>query len=95
MKIETDIFCNLCGQKDFKVIEDDEIPFRVLKCRQCGLVFVDPLPEPAVLAAHYNDIYYSDWMNIKKERRLRMWRKRLGKLEKYVRKGRILDVGCA
>lgn len=95
MKIETDIFCNLCGQKDFKVIEDDENPFRVLKCRQCGLVFVDPLPEPAVLAAHYNDIYYADWMNIQKEHRLRMWRKRLGKLEKYRRQGRILDVGCA
>jgi 2-polyprenyl-3-methyl-5-hydroxy-6-metoxy-1,4-benzoquinol methylase len=90
-----DIFCNLCGKRDFKVVEDDESPFQVLKCRRCGLVFVDPLPEPAVLAAHYDDNYYAEWMNSQKELRLRMWRKRLGNLEKYRQIGRILDVGCA
>ncbi|MBN2438705.1 MAG: class I SAM-dependent methyltransferase [Deltaproteobacteria bacterium] len=94
MKDKTTI-CNLCGAVHFNVVEDSEKPFYVLKCIRCGLVFVDPVPEPSFLEAHYDADYYADWMGPQQEKRLRMWRKRLDTIEKRSPKGRLLDVGCA
>jgi SAM-dependent methyltransferase len=87
--------CNLCGGDQFLVVEDHEKPYYVLKCIHCGLVFVDPLPESSLLAAHYDADYYAEWMGPQKEKRLRMWRRRLQTLEKHCPKGSLLDVGCA
>jgi 2-polyprenyl-3-methyl-5-hydroxy-6-metoxy-1,4-benzoquinol methylase len=87
--------CNLCGTGLFKTVEDGEKPFLVLKCLGCGLFFVDPLPDPAFLATHYDAGYYSDWLGKQKTRRLQMWERRLRKIEHYAPKGRLLDVGCA
>jgi 2-polyprenyl-3-methyl-5-hydroxy-6-metoxy-1,4-benzoquinol methylase len=86
--------CNLCGQGSFKVREDDEPPFRVLECRNCGLVFVDPVPDIAKLADHYDEDYYRDWISAQKDKRIRMWKGRLKKLAKQRQGGRLLDVGC-
>lgn len=86
--------CNLCGQKNFQVIEEDEKPFRVLRCGNCGLVFVDPLPEMGKLAAHYDPGYYEEWIKAQQKRRSRIWAERLRKLESYRSGGRLLDVGC-
>jgi 2-polyprenyl-3-methyl-5-hydroxy-6-metoxy-1,4-benzoquinol methylase len=87
--------CNLCGGVRFNIIEDSENPVYVVKCVHCGLVFVDPIPEPLSLAAHYDADYYADWMGSQNEKRLRMWRRRLNTIEKRPPKGRLLDVGCA
>jgi 2-polyprenyl-3-methyl-5-hydroxy-6-metoxy-1,4-benzoquinol methylase len=87
-------FCNLCGQRSFKIREDDEPPFRVLECRNCGLVFVDPVPDIAGLACHYDEDYYRDWISKQKIKRIGMWEDRLKKLEKERQGCRLLDVGC-
>ena len=86
--------CNLCGQNSFKVREEDEPPFRVLECRNCGLAFVDPVPDSTGLAVHYDEDYYRDWISEQKNKRIRMWKCRLKKLEKQRQGGRLLDVGC-
>lgn len=87
--------CNLCGGNDFRVRETAEDPFRVLECVSCGLIFVRPLPESGVLAAHYDESYYKDWIAAAGKKRLAMWKNRLDGLEKSLSPGRLLDVGCA
>lgn len=88
------IRCNLCGQSHFIVIEDDQEPFKVLKCSNCSLVFVYPQPDPAELKSHYNNGYYKEWMKAQKQERIAMWTRRLKKINKLRSPGRLLDVGC-
>jgi 2-polyprenyl-3-methyl-5-hydroxy-6-metoxy-1,4-benzoquinol methylase len=57
-------------------------------------VFVYPYFDLSDLHEHYNDNYYKEWLNTQKEGRDRMWRQRLGKLERFQNRGRLLDVGC-
>jgi len=87
--------CNLCGEDKFKIVEDEEKPYYVLKCLHCGLVFVDPVPDMSYLATHYDESYYADWMAAQQTKRLKMWERRLKSIEKASQKGRLLDVGCA
>jgi len=92
--ISAEISCNLCGQKAFKVIEDDDPPFKVLQCEVCSLVFVYPIPDRTELEDHYDDRYYCDWINSQKESRIRMWIQRLNGLQRFPSRGKLLDVGC-
>jgi 2-polyprenyl-3-methyl-5-hydroxy-6-metoxy-1,4-benzoquinol methylase len=92
--VSTKANCNLCGQGAFQVIEDEEAPFKVLKCSNCSLVFVHPLPGRTELEGHYDDAYYRDWLDTQKESRIRMWNMRLKKLERFRSAGNLLDVGC-
>lgn len=89
-----EISCNLCSNESFQVIEDEENPFQVLKCRQCSLVFVHPQPNVRELESHYDDHYYRKWMGEQKQKRCKMWKRRLDRLEKFCSKGNLLDVGC-
>jgi 2-polyprenyl-3-methyl-5-hydroxy-6-metoxy-1,4-benzoquinol methylase len=89
------IICNLCGQnQNFVVLEKDDPPYRVLKCGQCSLVFVHPHPDAKALAVHYNKPYYDDWMHEQARDRAHMWAKRLDNVERFRKRGRLLDVGC-
>jgi 2-polyprenyl-3-methyl-5-hydroxy-6-metoxy-1,4-benzoquinol methylase len=88
--------CNLCDGDRFRILEETEEPHLVLKCLHCGLVFVDPVPDLTDLSTHYDEDYYADWMmEAQKDKRLRMWRRRLKNLEKRCKSGFLLDVGCA
>lgn len=91
----TDIACNLCGETRFRVVEEGEGPFQVLSCLRCSLVFVDPQPDRCALGEHYDHGYYESWMGEQRKRRQRMWDERLDRLERRIRRGRLLDVGCA
>ena len=86
--------CNLCGQRQFKSVEEDQQPFKVLKCLNCSLVFVHPHPPSVELESHYDDGYYDEWISKQKARRLKMWQKRLEKITKFKSGGYLLDVGC-
>jgi 2-polyprenyl-3-methyl-5-hydroxy-6-metoxy-1,4-benzoquinol methylase len=65
-----------------------------LKCRVCSLVFVHPQPDATSLAGHYDRSYYSDWLDRQRQKRIRMWRKRLSTIGKVASRGKLLDVGC-
>jgi 2-polyprenyl-3-methyl-5-hydroxy-6-metoxy-1,4-benzoquinol methylase len=93
--VRLDIQCNLCGRSHFKTIEDHEPPFKVIQCTYCKLVFVNPFPEKASLAEHYDENYYTEWLTTQSKSRLRMWERRLNKLERFEKRGSLLDVGCA
>ena len=88
------IACNLCGHDGFRVLESDTPPYRVLCCRRCRLVFVDPAPPAKALCEHYDGDYYHEWIDAQRDRRLAMWEARLDRLGKWTKRGRLLDVGC-
>ena len=89
-----EIECNLCGRDRLRVIENDQRPYNVLKCKNCSLVFVYPHPDPTMLNSHYDNGYYKEWIAAQKRQRLRMWKKRLAKIRKDRQAGRLLDIGC-
>lgn len=95
--------CNLCGS-------DDRRPFcpenglSLVECQGCGLVYVSPRPDPAELYALYGETYfhnnesgvvgYSDYIRDETNIR-RTARRRLRHLERFIKPGRMIDVGCA
>ena len=87
------VICDLCGLNETEVIQKAENPFQIVRCKECGLVYVDPQPGREFMRAHYNEDYYKEWIETQMERRIPMWRKRLNKLLKHRGKGSLLDVG--
>jgi 2-polyprenyl-3-methyl-5-hydroxy-6-metoxy-1,4-benzoquinol methylase len=86
--------CPLCGSPPGKIVERAESPYCVVKCSDCGLAYVDPIPDAKELARHYNEDYYTDWLNDQRASRERMWNRRLSRIESLSDRGRLLDVGC-
>lgn len=75
----------------------------VTRCFACGQRYVWPVPSDSVLAAIYDRNYYrgghgsvgfSDYGALTPARR-RMFGRHLDRIERLVRPGRVLDVGCA
>lgn len=102
-----EINCVLCGSQDFaSVLEREDLNlfvpgvFRVVRCRNCGLVFQNPRPS----SVSWAEIYLPDYDQYKSEN-LRggfsAWmrkyglQKRLRKIEKILPKGKLCDIGCA
>jgi len=56
------ISCNLCGEKrEFdQVHKDRSLDLCVVRCRGCGLTFVNPTFTPQEHLKYYNEIYWSD-----------------------------------
>lgn len=71
---------------------------RLVKCRACGVGFVDPLPSPSYISTHFKDHYITDDLRLEQVYgELRRGALRLVAAHVRYRKkeGRILDVGCA
>jgi len=71
--------------------------FRVARCTDCGFVFVNPRPPEQILASLYsspeqNPYASDDYEPFELERPVLI--KILKELQKYVRSGRMLEVGC-
>jgi ubiquinone/menaquinone biosynthesis C-methylase UbiE len=85
--------CNFCGPNSTEIVQKAEDPFRVVKCKTCGLVFTHPQPDKGSIEEHYQEDYYKEWLEKQMKRRIPMWKKRLKELLKYKKNGRLLDVG--
>ena len=89
------ISCILCGKDETDVVEEDEPPFRVVRCRHCGLIYVNPQPPQQELAEHYSkETYYEEWTTVQAKERISLWNRRLKDVQKYKKTGRLLDIGC-
>jgi 2-polyprenyl-3-methyl-5-hydroxy-6-metoxy-1,4-benzoquinol methylase len=94
------IHCILCGsQKRELLIEIDN--WRIVKCTQCGLGVLDPMPSSEELKELYNRQYFSEhYDNGLKigsqtfERRIKSEGHRINFFKRLKRKGRVLDIGC-
>lgn len=67
---------------------------RMLRCRGCGTLFTEHVPNNAALSAFYQTYYGNDGYRGKLARKLGFERRRLFALRWLVRGRRFLDVGC-
>jgi SAM-dependent methyltransferase len=102
------VTCNVCGTAlppDTAPVWTKD-GFDIVRCPACGLVFRRDLPEPAALAEIYSQEYfrrpeddsggqgYDDYLHEEELHRINA-RVRVRRLNRYVRPGRLLDVGAA
>lgn len=101
--------CDLCGANDTELVfrEKDRLhhiegTFNLVRCRQCGLIYLNPRPTIEEMARYYPKEYHAyftyerasilvrldHWYGISK--RCRTVISRAG-----VKRGRVLDIGCA
>ncbi|MDX6769778.1 MAG: class I SAM-dependent methyltransferase [Elusimicrobiota bacterium] len=87
--------CLICGGGDKEEWARVGV-FRAVRCRACGLVWVDPF----LTEAGFN-LYYTDYIKFrlsdakKMEQRGRMYEIDRAYLEQFVDRGDLLDVGCS
>jgi 2-polyprenyl-3-methyl-5-hydroxy-6-metoxy-1,4-benzoquinol methylase len=93
--------CDQCGvAKPAKLFEKGGDTY--VRCAGCALVYIDPQPSDAELAAIYGESYYDAWgagLNAEhvaklKRRTFALMLERLAR-RAGVRTGRLLDLGCA
>ena len=99
--------CNLCGADDtVPVVEIHGL--HIVRCRRCGLLYVNPRHGEEKLQGIYTEQYYEhdgirngleffgydDYLTDEQNIRI-TFAKRLKTIERYAKKGALLDVGCA
>lgn len=101
--------CNGCGSDRYEtyLVRQDLslfIPgdFRLVRCLDCGLIYLNPRPNEQAISAFYAGDYDQYTPAVERERRrvvriARRYglRKRIRAILRYVPSGRLLDVGCA
>ncbi len=103
--VESDIetsLCPLCGSSNMSIIHIFD-PFKVVLCRECSLIYLNPRLKESVMGEMYQeDTYffhgentgYSDYKSQEKSLRI-TFRRFLNELKKRnMTWGRLLDVGC-
>lgn len=95
--------CNLCGSHDNHPF-CPENGLRLVQCKRCALVYVSPRPDPRELYALYGETYFNNDQSgvvgysnyLKDEANIRKtFAGRLTRLEQFIKRGKVLDVGCA
>lgn len=96
--------CCLCGSAD-PTLQFEEAPYRVLRCKECEMVWVSPRWNDDAIAAVYDADYWKSenpktkgYANYASEALLylKTFRRRMKFVKRFVpTKARILDVGCA
>lgn len=90
--------CRLCrasGQTEIAVSNRD---IQLVKCKACGVGFVDPLPSHAFIATHFKEHYITDDLRLEQvygELRREALTLIASEVQRRRDGGRILDVGCA
>lgn len=101
--------CNLCGADDTDLLfrgydRLHHLPgeFRMVRCRRCGLIYLNPRPRPEHMGQYYPEDYPSHVIDTQPMRNpLARWEarhsqaKRLKAVATFQSPGRLLDVGCA
>ena len=95
------ISCNLCGHNDYKLfIEINN--YRLVKCKQCGLVYLNPRPSQQQINEEYEVEYHTERLlrgELKAEEEIEEEiNKNTGRVEEIIKEfgniGKLLDVGC-
>jgi len=93
--VEEKVDCDLCGSKAY-VCVFEKLGFNVVRCSECGLVYVNPRPKYSETKSKYNAgelspiEYYAGTERADK----RTFKERLRIASRYCKTGSMLDVGC-
>jgi len=77
----------------YRQSDPNNLNCRIVKCRQCGLVYANPRENTELLADIYRDVEDDAYLE-QKPAKDASYRWNIARLERYVDRGRILDVGC-
>ena len=99
------IKCNLCGNDDVTTLDKEteflkiKKPFQVVRCKICGLAYLNPRPRSNIIAAEYADREYYDkyaYQETIEKVRIFSFEKAINCINKMVmERGKILDLGSA
>jgi len=78
----------------FRSSGDESLIDQVVKCRKCGLIYINPRINPDLILKGYSQGEDSNFVSQAKGREL-TFTKCLKQIEKFKRNGKILDVGTA
>ncbi len=87
------IGCNLCNQDRTKVIWQ-EPPYRIVRCQNCGLIYLNPRPEAKELVQLYSREYFTNYYLKNREERIVYFQRRLEEIEEFKKGESLLDIGC-
>ena len=101
------IHCSFCQQDDARLVY--RVPdryfsgreaFSIMRCNNCGLLYVNPQPDAQELSAYYPPAYFELFLDkeIPGQRKKTLEKKcqqRLRVIQRFKEKGRVLDIGCA
>lgn len=90
--------CNLC-QEDKTALLFNKDSMEIVKCLNCGLIYVNPQPSEEDLKKIYGNGYFdgsnhADYL-AEKELYGPRFQERLKQINTYKTKGKLLDIGCA
>lgn len=87
--------CIVCEQKRFEIWAKKD-KYTAVKCLNCGLVWINPLPSDDELNQFYTKYYQYRLSETKlTEQRKIMYLLDKEWLEQFIKKGRLLDIGCS
>lgn len=98
--------CHLCGSEKAKIFHRFKVDDRVctlVKCLNCGLIYMNPRPDEIGLRDLYGEDYYirhdpetgyKSYIG-KRSYLLKTFDELLSEVERYKKGGKILDIGCA
>ncbi|MCD5390630.1 class I SAM-dependent methyltransferase [candidate division NPL-UPA2 bacterium] len=92
--------CMLCDLDETQLLYVKD-SFNIVRCKQCGLIYVNPRPGEGLLAEIYRQEYHQayqgkDFVKLHEgEFKKRLFEERIKIIQKYKKGGRILDVGCS
>jgi SAM-dependent methyltransferase len=92
--------CNICGSDRYREVCDIEIspfatPSRLVRCSECGFSYANPKLDKMLDEDHYRKHYHEReaeefWYKI----RIHFFRRSLREINRFLKKGRLIDVGC-
>ncbi len=77
----------------YRQSDPNNLSCRIVKCRDCGLVYANPREPTALMADIYRDVEDDVYLE-QKPAKDASYRWNIDRLERHVRHGRLLDVGC-
>jgi len=86
-----DVVCGLCDLRQEEFLFKDN-GFNLVRCRNCGLVYVNPRPKDAPQAEDAG--HFKEYLKGMTGRTIEA-KKILGEITKKAKAGKILDIGCA
>jgi len=89
-----EVACNLCSSSTNSLwaVKDG---YRIVRCRECSLIYVNPRPVAKAIQEHYDEAYFlKHSAGLLAQQRMKMYQIEIGDFEKVVPRGRILDLGC-
>lgn len=92
--------CNICGSANYKEICEIEISphltsSKLVRCKKCGLFYANPRLNREAEEDYYKHQHYQEDHSEKQwyKGRIATFRRSFHKIEKFLKKGRLVDVG--